>query len=87
MVFTVGNGNHMQAEGRVQDIQLQVQGHTFNVPVYLLPISGADLILGGAWLATIGLHLADYQSLQIKFYHQGKFVTLRGDATLKPAEA
>jgi len=33
------------------------------------------------------MHLADYKALQIKFYHQGQFVTLQGDATLKPAEA
>ena len=57
------------------------------MPIYLLPISGVDLILGGAWLATIGLHLADYQSLQIKFYHQGTFVKLQGDATMKSVEA
>jgi len=30
----VGNGNHMTAEGKVQDLQFNVQGHTFNVPVY-----------------------------------------------------
>lgn len=54
--------------------------------MYLLPIGGAYLILGDAWLATIGLHLVDYKSLQIKFYHQGQFVTLQGDVTLKPVE-
>ena len=82
----IGNGNYMRAEGLVRSIKVDVQGHTINLPVYLLPISGAGLILGAAWLATIGLHLADYQTLQLKFYDQGRFITLHGEPDLRPAE-
>lgn len=57
------------------------------MPVYLLPIVGADLILGSAWLATLGLHLADYASSTIKFLLQGKFITLQGDKDLQPSQA
>nr|KYP42804.1 hypothetical protein KK1_035786 [Cajanus cajan] len=41
----VGNGNYMSAEGVVQQLNVQAQGHSFVLPVFLLPISGADLIL------------------------------------------
>ena len=83
----VGNGNYMQAEGLVRSIKVDVQDHTIKLPVYLLPISSVDLILGATWLATIGLHLANYQTLQLKFYDQGRFITLNGEPDLRPSEA
>ena len=49
------------------------------LPVFLLPILGANLILGASWLKTMGPHLADYESLQIKFLHDGKYITFQGD--------
>ena len=58
----------MQPKGIVKSIKVDVQGHTMQLHVYLLPILGADLILRAAWLTTIGPHLANYQTLQLKFY-------------------
>ena len=84
---TVGNGHYMTAEGLVKNVKVPMQGHSIKVPVYLLPMSGADLILRAAWLATLQWHLANYDSLQIRFFHQGKFITLRGEASLSPAAA
>jgi len=78
----VGNGNYMQAEGMIQQLRVNAQGHVFTLPVFLLPISGAYLILRARWLKTIGPHLANYDSLQIKFLHQGKFTTLQGEADM-----
>ncbi|XP_017406476.1 uncharacterized protein LOC108319747 [Vigna angularis] len=84
----VGNGNAMSTEGVIKEIQVKVQGHTLKLPVYLLPVFGADLILGAAWLATIGPHIADYRSLSLKFYSDKQLITLQGEPpTLpKPAE-
>lgn len=48
---------------------------------------GADLILGAAWLATWGPHVADYASLSLKFFHNGKFITFHGDKHVLPAQA
>lgn len=42
----VGNGELMAAEGLVKNLTVSLQGHELTVPVYLLPVSGADLILG-----------------------------------------
>ena len=49
--------------------------------MFLLPISGVDLILGASWLKTIGPHIADYDALQLKFLMNGKFTT-QGDHNL-----
>lgn len=77
----VGNGQSMTAEGMIQHLPVAIQGHDLTVPVYRLPIAGADLVLGTSWLATLGPHVSDYSALTIKFYYNGKFVTLQGDHT------
>ncbi|XP_019425047.1 PREDICTED: uncharacterized protein LOC109333920 [Lupinus angustifolius] len=83
----VGNGNYMSAEGVIQELKVHAQGNFFQLPVFLLPILGADLILGACWLKTIGPHIADYEALQLKFMWQGKFTSLRGDPELLPKQA
>ncbi|PNX56849.1 hypothetical protein L195_g058407, partial [Trifolium pratense] len=48
---------------------------------------GADVILGASWLATLGPHVADYASLTLKFFLEGKFVTLVGEPEARPSSA
>jgi hypothetical protein len=55
----VGYGVVMTAEGVIQNLPLEIQGHKLEVPVFLLPVAGADVILGASWLATLGPHVAD----------------------------
>jgi hypothetical protein len=83
----VGNGEIMTAEGMVKHLPLEVQGHKIDVPVFLLPVAGADVILGASWLATLGPHVADYASLTLKFFLQGKFVTLASEPAQNPTSA
>jgi len=80
----VGNGNYIELEGLIQDLKLQAQGNVFKLSAYLLPILGADLILGVSWLKTLEPHLADYDNLQIKFLQGCKFTTLHGDTNNLP---
>jgi hypothetical protein len=60
----------MSAEGVVQKLPLEIQGHMLEVPVFLLPVAGADVILGASWLATLGPHVADYASLTLIFFFE-----------------
>lgn len=68
----------MTTEGVVQQLVVSIQGHKLIVPVYLLAMSGVDLILGSSWLATLGPHIADYATSTIKFFQHDKFVILKG---------
>jgi hypothetical protein len=83
----VGNGEIMDAEGVIKDLSVKIQGNELRVPVFLLPVAGADVILGASWLATLGPHVADYASLTLKFFLNGKFVTLQGEKVPRPAAA
>lgn len=78
----VGNGNTLTTEGFIKNLQVQIQGHSLQLLVYLLPITGAELVLEANWLATLGPHMADYSALLIKFYKGDSFVTLHGESKL-----
>ncbi|CAJ2659903.1 unnamed protein product [Trifolium pratense] len=49
----VGNGHKMVAEGKISNLSVSVQGHDMQIPVFLLPFAGADLILSSSWLSHI----------------------------------
>lgn len=80
----VGNGQTMTAEGMVPNLTITVQGHNLHVPVLLLPVAGANIILGASWLATLGPHIVDYAALTLKFFCQRKFITLQGEKEASP---
>lgn len=63
----VGNGNSLTTMGYIDDLPVVIQGNTLHLPVYLLPITGADLVLGAPWLKTLGPHIEDYNALSISF--------------------
>jgi len=75
----VGNGNKLETEGYIRNIYVNMQGAQIDLPVFLLPVSGADLIIGTNWLSTVGPHIHDYRDLNIKFHYKGQQVTLQGD--------
>ena len=80
----IGNGNFLHAEGIIWCVPLQIQDHMVQFPASVLPVSGVDIILGVAWLATLGSRIADYRSSSIKFYHGDKFITLHDESSLTP---
>lgn len=80
----MGNGQALQVEGVVNDLSMKIQSHTLNFSVFLSPIAGSEIILGGSWLATLGAHMVDYSTLSIQFYHNGQFITLHGEKNSTP---
>lgn len=63
------------------DVYITVQQHTFNISLYLLPIHGADVVLGVQWLQTLAPFVFDYIVPSMKFYNEGSLITLTGDAS------
>nr|KYP49955.1 hypothetical protein KK1_028266 [Cajanus cajan] len=83
----VGNGSALVVEGLIKRLEVTIQNHAIQLPAYLLPRSGADLVLGASWLATLGAHISDYSNLSLKFMLDDKFVTLMGEQTKLPDQA
>jgi len=75
----VGNGSTLAVEGFIKVLEVTIQSHSLMLRVYLLPISGVDLVLCASWLATLGAHISNYSTLTLKFLLNGQFVTLHGD--------
>ncbi|XP_058741863.1 uncharacterized protein LOC131614269 [Vicia villosa] len=80
----VGNGSHLQCEGICHDVTLNLNNDLFTLPFYLLPIEGADVVLGMAWLRTLGPIQADFSIPSISFTHNDKPITLKGDPKTRP---
>ena len=57
----VGNGEILKFEGLCSAILVQIQKHVFLVDFYVLPIQGADVVLGVQWLQLLGPIMVDYQ--------------------------
>nr|KYP37756.1 Retrotransposable element Tf2 [Cajanus cajan] len=56
----VGNGSHIYCAGLCSQVPLSLHSHSFTIPFYLLPIQGADVVLGIEWLRTLGPIISDF---------------------------
>ena len=74
----VGDGSKLHAEGMVRELLVSIQGLQLCLLVILFPVAGADLILGAAWLGSIGPHVHDYIARNIKFTYGGQEYTFQG---------
>lgn len=83
----VGNGQSISCAGSCHDVPVKLGDEVFSIPFYILPIHGADLVLGVQWLQTLGAFLYDYTIPAITFSHNGKQITVAGPTTNSPALA
>ncbi|KAF7840497.1 Transposon Ty3-I Gag-Pol polyprotein [Senna tora] len=75
----VGNGHVLTGCSLVKSIPMLIQGHEIIISAHVLEVTGADIILGAQWLATLRPHIADYSTATIKFYCNSHFITLHGE--------
>lgn len=81
----VGNDTILECRQQCVATPLLLQGHEFRVTFHLLPISGADIVLGIDWLKQFGPILTDHTTLSMKFTHNGTPVELSADVPLGPS--
>lgn len=77
----VGNGALFECNGFCPEIPLVILSYTFQVPFYLFPIQGADVVLGVQWLQSVVPFVADFSIPSMQFHHQGSLITLQGDSS------
>ncbi|KAL1542300.1 hypothetical protein AAHA92_26414 [Salvia divinorum] len=75
----VGNGASLICVQKCEKTKLLIQGHEAVVDLYVLGIHGSDVVLGVQWLESLGEVTENYADLTMKFMHNDKQVTLRGD--------
>ena len=75
----VGNGHHLECTTICEAVPISIQDIEFTVELYVLPIVGANVVLGVQWLKTLGPILTDYNSLYMQFFYQNSLVKLKGE--------
>lgn len=83
LTVTVGDGAVLECKHICPNVAIEIQGHTFEVDLHVLPISGADIVLGIQWLKTLGPIITDYDALTMQFANKGHLVELRADAPMQ----
>ncbi|VFQ83661.1 unnamed protein product [Cuscuta campestris] len=79
----VSNGDSLRYSYSCTRTPLRLQGHLFDVDLYLLEIHGPDIVLGVQWLQALGKVSHDYAKMTMEFIWKGENITLRGD-TVEP---
>ena len=75
----IGDGQKLPCSGLCKDVTVDIQGFSFTTSFYVLPIQGAELVLGVQWLQELGPITIDYSELTMKFSHKGNDIYLHGD--------
>ena len=83
----VGNGDELSCSAVCKQVPLHLGKHKLLVDLFVLPLSGAELVLGVQWLTTLGPVLIDYDQLTMKFVKDGQMVQLKGQNHETPQEA
>lgn len=75
---TVANGDRIACCGLASDVALQIGEEFFTVDCYAIPLDCHDMVLGVAWLRTLGPILWDFDDLCMAFTHHGRCVLWKG---------
>lgn len=82
----LGDGFQKHTQGCCRNLELQLGGHTFRSDFFVFDLGGVDIILGVAWLATLGSVMANWATSSMTFIHKGQVVKLEGDPQLTSSQ-
>lgn len=77
----VGSGEYLHCKGLCKAVHIIIQGITFIVDFFVLPVEGVALVLGVQWLQQLGPVLFDYNKLTLGFFLSDDYITLKGHAS------
>lgn len=87
MHVMIGNGSTIECNTKFPSVSITIQGFSFAVDLFQLPISGADIVLGVQWLKTLGPVTTDYSSLKMSFTFPSQPTSLSADIPMLPSPA
>ncbi|KAL0445344.1 UNVERIFIED_CONTAM: hypothetical protein Slati_2257100 [Sesamum latifolium] len=81
-VVIVGNDASLYCFGAYEAVSCVIEHHTFTIPFYLIPIQGADVVLGVQWLQYLGPFISDFSIPYMQFHHHGSVINIKGDKSI-----
>ncbi|XP_061356872.1 uncharacterized protein LOC133301271 [Gastrolobium bilobum] len=79
----VGNRASLICKGVCQQVGLELQGYKFFPDLFVLPIQGAEVVLGVQWLSEFGDITTNYKQLVLKFEREGEVIELQGETRMQ----
>jgi hypothetical protein len=79
------DGGTINCSGKSNKINLTMGEYVMNIPIIIIPMGGANVVLGIQWLHSLGIVAFNFQELFMKFSLEGKEIELRG-ITGKPGK-
>ncbi|XP_061337226.1 uncharacterized protein LOC133284249 [Gastrolobium bilobum] len=76
----LGNGEFMVCDRKCLAVPLEIQGYAFTVDLWVIELTGFDIILGISWLSQLGRVIHDYVELSMEFMSSGGRVILQGES-------
>ncbi|MCI13743.1 hypothetical protein A2U01_0034863, partial [Trifolium medium] len=83
----VGNGEQLPCSHMSPQTNITLDSHSFTVDLFVLPLSGADVVLGVQWLKSLGPVLTDYDKLTLQFVKDDKMIQIAGVPRATPEYA
>jgi hypothetical protein len=81
----VANGDRVACHGFAREVPIQIDKESFAVDCFSIPLTDYDMVLGIAWLHTLGTILWDFDGLTMQFTHRGHKVLWSGVGPQRPA--
>jgi hypothetical protein len=81
----IANGGTINCSGKCNKINITMGEYVMNSSMIVMPMGGADVVLGIQWLQSLGTVDFNFQELFMKFSLEGKEIELRG-ITRKPGK-
>ncbi|MCH85577.1 enzymatic polyprotein, partial [Trifolium medium] len=79
----LGDGHRVNSHGMCEGINLQLGQIDVVVDAIVLELGGLDVVLGVAWLSTLGQVVMDWKSLTMQFLFKNQMVKLQGQGAMQ----
>jgi hypothetical protein len=74
----IASGAEIPSPGCCKEVELNIQGSSFQTDFFILPLAGCNVVLGIQWLRTLGPIIWDFLQLTMEFQHDGDTCILHG---------
>ncbi|KAJ1415697.1 Aspartic peptidase, active site [Sesbania bispinosa] len=74
----LGDGHKTEARGKCKGVQIELGEVQVIIDALMFDLEGIDVVLGMAWLTTLGEMFVDWSRQIMKFQMEGKEMELRG---------
>jgi hypothetical protein len=74
----LGDGHKVNTDGVCKDLNMKLGEVDITCDALVLDLGSMDMVLGVAWLSTLGRVIMDWKAMTMQFSHKGHMVKLQG---------